>query len=117
MKSATIISVPVTDQQRAKEFYLKMGLTLITEAPMGKDQTWIQLGFPEGSATLTLVNWFDKMPAGSMHGLVISTDDIEKDMKELTAKGIDVGKLDNTPWGLFASVKDPDGNSLTLHQL
>jgi predicted enzyme related to lactoylglutathione lyase len=116
MKSATIISVPVTDQQRAKEFYLKLGLTLIVEAPMGKDQVWVQLGFPGGGATLTLVNWFEKMQAGSMHGLVISTDNIEKDIEELKAKGIEVRAIDNTPWGKFASIKDPDGNSLSLHQ-
>jgi predicted enzyme related to lactoylglutathione lyase len=116
MKSIAIVSVPVKDQQKSKEFYLKLGLNMITEAPMGENQSWIQLGFKDGGPSITLVNWFEKMPAGSMQALVISTDDIEKDINELNAKGISVGKIDNTPWGKFATIKDPDGNTLSLHQ-
>lgn len=33
MRSIELISIPVTDQQVAKEFYLKMGFKLIVEAP------------------------------------------------------------------------------------
>ncbi|MDF3076861.1 MAG: glyoxalase [Sphingobacteriaceae bacterium] len=115
MKSVEIISVPVTDQQRSKEFYLKLGLQLLAEADFGT-QKWIQLGLPDGGASLTLVDWFDKMPAGSMQALVIATDDIDKDVAELTEKGIQVGAIDTTPWGRFATIKDPDGNTLSLHQ-
>jgi catechol 2,3-dioxygenase-like lactoylglutathione lyase family enzyme len=116
MKTVELISVPVTDQQKSKEFYLKLGLILIAEAPFGKDQSWIQLGFKEGGPSLTLVTWFEKMPAGSMQALVISTDDIEKEIKELNAKGIATGTIDTTPWGKFSTIKDPDGNTLSLHQ-
>ena len=41
---------------------------------------------------------------------------IEKEIKELKEKGIEVGKIDDTPWGKFAWLKDLDGNSLCLHQ-
>lgn len=116
MKSVEIISIPVSDQQRSKEFYLKVGLTVLAEATFGNGQSWIQLGFPDGGASVTLVDWFDKMPAGSMQALVISTDDIEKDIKELEQKGIQVGAIDKTPWGRFATIKDPDGNTLSLHE-
>jgi predicted enzyme related to lactoylglutathione lyase len=116
MKTIELVSVPVTDQQKSKEFYLQLGLKLITEAPMGDEQFWIQLGFKDGGPSITLVTWFEKMPAGSMQALVISTDDIEKDIIELNSKGIIVGTIDNTPWGKFATIKDPDGNTLSLHQ-
>lgn len=43
MKTIELISVPVTDQQRAKDFYPTLGLQLIRETPFGKDQQWIQL--------------------------------------------------------------------------
>jgi catechol 2,3-dioxygenase-like lactoylglutathione lyase family enzyme len=117
MKTVEIISVPVKDQQKSKDFYVRLGMKLLREEPFGKDQSWVQLGFKDGGPTLTLVTWFEKMPAGSMQALVISTDDIEKDVKELKAKGIEAGKIDNTPWGKFSTIKDPDGNTLSLHQM
>ena len=116
MRSAEIISVPVTDPQRSKEFYLKMGLSLVIESPMGENQTWIQLKFPDGGADIALVNWFPNMPAGSLQGVVVLTDSIEDDRTRLTAVGITVGKTDDTPWGKFAPIADPDGNTWTLHQ-
>ena len=115
MNAVEIISIPVTDQQRAKEFYLRLGLQVIAESPFDQG-FWIQLGFPAGGATLTLVNWFDKMPAGSMQGLVVSTDNIEADIQELNSKGISIAKIDHTPWGKFATITDPDGNTISLHE-
>jgi len=116
MKSIEIISIPVTDQERSKQFYENLGFTLITEAPFGSGQKWVQLGFPGHDASITLVTWFPGMPPGSIHGFVIKTDSLEQDIEELTAKGIRVGTIDDTPWGKFLSIKDPDGNALSFHQ-
>jgi catechol 2,3-dioxygenase-like lactoylglutathione lyase family enzyme len=116
MKSIEIISIPVTDQQKSKEFYVKLGFQVIAEAPFGGGQQWIQLGFPGQDASITLVTWFPNMPAGCINGFVIKTESVEQEIKELTAKGITVGNVDDTPWGKFLSVKDPDGNALSFHQ-
>jgi predicted enzyme related to lactoylglutathione lyase len=114
MKTIEVISISVTDQQAAKEFYEKIGFQLIVEAPMGDGNTWIQLGLPGQTTSISLVNWFPKMPAGAMDGLVLSTDDIEKEVAEFKAKGIDVKPIDDTPWGRFAGFTDTDGNGLML---
>ncbi|SDG04861.1 VOC family protein [Mucilaginibacter sp. P19] len=114
MKAIEIISIPVTDQQAAKAFYLKIGFEILVEANFEK-QTWIQMAFPGSPVSITLVNWFAEMPAGSVRGLVIKTDDLDKDIADLKAKGLEVGNVDTTPWGRFATVKDPDGNALSLH--
>ena len=116
MKSIEIISIPVTDQERAKAFYQQLGFSLIVEAPFEGDKKWIQLGFPESNVSITLVTWFDNMPAGCINGLVIKTADLAKDIEELSATGINAGPIDQTPWGKFASVIDPDGNRLSLHE-
>lgn len=116
MTSIEIISVPVTDQQAAKEFYINIGFKVITEADMGNGATWIQLGLPGQVTSITLVNWFKQMSPGSMQGLVVKSEDIEKEAADLKAKGIEVKPIDNTPWGRFASFSDPDGNGLTLWQ-
>jgi predicted enzyme related to lactoylglutathione lyase len=116
MKSISIISIPVTDQQAAKEFYLNLGFKLLVEAPY-ETQKWIQLALPgQEAVSITLVTWFPNMPAGSVNGFVITTDSLDKDIAELTEKGVTVGKVDETPWGRFAAVTDPDGNRLSLHQ-
>lgn len=114
MKAIEIISIPVTDQQAAKAFYLKIGFEILVEANFEK-QTWIQMAFPGSPVSITLVNWFPEMPAGSVRGLVIKTDNLDKDIADLKAKGLEVGNVDTTPWGRFATVKDPDGNALSLH--
>ena len=107
MKSVEMIMLPVKDRQKAKEFYLKLGFKVIVEAPAAHGETWIQMGFPNSNATISLAGF---------QGVVCETDDVEGEIKELSAKGIEVGKIDNTPWGKFAWLKDLDGNSLCLHQ-
>lgn len=116
MKYVSLISVPVTDQQKAKEFYLKMGLHLVREMPLDKEKLWIQMGFPEGNINITLVTWFPKMPPGSLQGLVIDCENIAGEIERLKSSGIIAGKIDNTPWGKFAAVTDPDGNTWSLHE-
>lgn len=116
MKKIDVISIPVSDQQRSKEFYQNLGFELMVENDMGQGQTWIQLGLPGSFTSITLVTWFKKMPAGSVQGLVIRTDDLSTDIKELRDKGIQVEGLEETAWGKFATIKDPDGNTLSLHQ-
>ncbi|MDQ6814632.1 MAG: VOC family protein [Bacteroidota bacterium] len=116
MTAIEVISVPVTDQQASKEFYLTIGFQLIVEADMGNGSTWVQLGLPGQTTSITLVHWFKEMPAGSMQGLVLKSTDIEKEVADLKAKGVEVKPIDDTPWGRFASFSDPNGNGLTLHQ-
>jgi predicted enzyme related to lactoylglutathione lyase len=116
MKSIEIISIPVTDQQRAKEFYLALGFEIVVEAPFEGDKQWIQMAFPGNKGiSITLVTWFDNMTPGSVNGFVIKTDDIDKDIADLTAKGYTAHPAEKTPWGLFATVIDPDGNRISLH--
>jgi predicted enzyme related to lactoylglutathione lyase len=107
MKTVEIIMIPVSDQQKAKQFYLKLGFQVIVEAPMEHGQTWMQLGLPNQTTSIAL---------GSVQGIIFETDDIEKKIEELKAKSIDVQKINDTPWGRFAWLKDLDGNSLCLHQ-
>jgi predicted enzyme related to lactoylglutathione lyase len=107
MKTIEIITIPVSHQQKAKEFYMKLGFQIIVEAPMGNGETWVQLGLPNQTTSLALMNF---------HGIIFETDDIEKEIGELKTKGIETTKIDNTPWGKFTQLKDPDGNGLTFHQ-
>ena len=110
-----LLSVPVTDQDRARDFYVDtLGLRLIADTPMGPDQRWVQVG-PVGAATsITLVTWFDQMPAGSLSGLVLQTKDIDGDCERLRAAGVELTGPQDAPWGRQAILRDPDGNGLVL---
>jgi catechol 2,3-dioxygenase-like lactoylglutathione lyase family enzyme len=107
MKTVEIIMIPVSDRQKAKEFYLSLGFQVLVEAPAAHGETWIQMGLPGSDTTISLA---------SFHGIICETDNMEGKIKELNKKGIEVGKIDGTPWGRFAWLKDLDGNSLCLHQ-
>jgi catechol 2,3-dioxygenase-like lactoylglutathione lyase family enzyme len=116
MKCIDVISIPVSDQQLAKAFYLKLGFVLLNESPMGNGSKWIQLGLQGCPTTITLVTWFKKMQPGSMQGFVLKTDDLETDLRNLERNGIKHSPVEETPWGKFASIKDPDGNGISLQQ-
>ena len=107
MRALEIIMVPVKDQQKAKAFYLKLGLRVLVEAPAAHGETWIQMGLADGNISISLANF---------QGIIFETNDIEQEIRELRQKGLETGKIDDTPWGRFAWLKDPDGNSLCLHQ-
>ena len=107
MKNIEIIMIPVSDQQQAKAFYLKLGFEVIIEAPAAHGQTWLQMGIPNENTSISLTNF---------HGIICETDNIEEEMNELKTKGIEMERVDKTPWGTFAWMKDADGNGICLHQ-
>jgi catechol 2,3-dioxygenase-like lactoylglutathione lyase family enzyme len=107
MKAVEIIMIPVTDQQKAKAFYLNLGFQVVAEAPMGNGETWLQLGLPNGETTISLAKF---------QGVILETDNIVKETERLAASGVQVGTIDDTPWGKFMWLKDEDGNGLCLHQ-
>ena len=108
MKSVEIIMIPVKDRQKSKEFYLKLGFQVIVEAPDAHGETWIQMGLPGSSTTISLAGF---------QGVIYETDNIDNEIAALQSEGIEVGKIDKTPWGKFAWLKDLDGNSLCLHEM
>lgn len=112
-----IVSIPVSDQQAAKAFYQDvLGFEVLRDTPMGPDQRWIQLA-PRGAETsITLVTWFDAMPPGSVHGMVLQTADIEAAHARLASQGLELPAIKEAPWGRYVTFTDPDGNGWILQQ-
>jgi len=115
IKQVQVVSVPVADQDRARDFYRdKLGFEVIADTAMG-DQRWVQVAPPGGGASLTLTTWFPTMPAGSLKGLVLETDDLDADVKRLAERGVAIdGGIQEAPWGRFVTFDDPDGNGLIV---
>ncbi|OLB82507.1 MAG: hypothetical protein AUI14_00510 [Actinobacteria bacterium 13_2_20CM_2_71_6] len=110
-----VLSVPVTDQDRARDFYVDiLGFDLVADNPMGPDQRWVQVAPHDGTTGLTLVTWFPTMPPGSLKGLVLQTPDVDGETERLRRAGIKIDGPQDAPWGRFSTFDDPDGNGLVL---
>lgn len=110
-------SIPVTDQERALEFYTeKLGFTLETDAPFGDGKRWIELSAPEGNTRIvlfTLEGQEDRI--GTYSNIVFATKNVQKAYDELHKKGVEFTSLPTVEsWGVYAQFKDPDGNLFIL---
>jgi catechol 2,3-dioxygenase-like lactoylglutathione lyase family enzyme len=104
------VGVPVTDQNRALEFYVgKLGFEKRRDLPFGAGR-WIEVAPPGSLTTIALV------PAGVPTGIRLATEDATADHTTLRADGVDVDpevmRIPDAP-AMF-SLRDPDGNSLIL---
>jgi catechol 2,3-dioxygenase-like lactoylglutathione lyase family enzyme len=117
--SLEVVSVPVSDQERAKQFYAgTLGFTVETDSNFGESMRWVMLRPPGGGTCITLVTWFDSMPAGSLNGTVLGCDDLDKTLADLTARGLVFAEAEvqEAPWGRWKTFTDPDGNGWVLQQ-
>ena len=118
IESVLIVSVPVSDQEKARDFYVDtLGLELRADEGWGAGMRWVEVA-PKGTATsLTLVTWFESMPPGSLQGFVVATDDIHSTHEELAGRGVAFDfPPTEMPGGTQAVFRDPDGNGLVLSQ-
>ncbi len=116
-ESIAIVSLPVTDPDAAKAFYVDMlGFEVVRDNPMGPAQRWIELTPSGGGAHITLVTWFEQLSAGGQQGLVLRVDDVDARRAELAERGVDVGEVQTQPWGRFATFRDLDGNGWVIQQ-
>ena len=116
MRTIQLFSIPVSDQNRAKAFYVDiLGWELVRDDPMGPDQRWVQVKPRDSQTSVTLVTWFESMTPGSMRGVVIETDDLEADHAALQARGVRIDSaIEEAPWGRWVTFDDPDGNGFVL---
>ena len=111
-----LVTVPVTDVDRAKEFYSdKVGFHVDNDAKIG-NQRFVQLT-PPGSACSIAIgeNMTDKQPGSAV--LLLVVDDIDAAYKELKGRGVDISEPKQMPWkAIHSDFKDPDGNQWTLQK-
>jgi len=117
----TLVTVPVTDQDRATAFYVDtLGFTVKFDSVMdteeagaaGPGRRWVMLTPPAGGTDITLVTWFrDTSPPGWAK-LSIACDDVDATYAALTARGVRPNNdVQDAPWGRWFGIDDPDGNN------
>ena len=117
IKAIKFVSVPVTDQDRALEFYTKtLGFRVITDSPFDGTQRWIELSIPRAGTKVVLftAQGQEKMIGGFMN-ITFMADDVEATAKELKERGVEfVRDPEKADWGTSAIFKDVDGNVFVL---
>jgi predicted enzyme related to lactoylglutathione lyase len=117
IKGIKFASIPVTDQDRALEFYTtKLGFRVMTDAPFDGTQRWIELAIPRAETGVVLFTPEEhKKLIGGFMNFTFFTDDVETTAQELKARGVEfVQEPQKADWGTSAIFKDPDGNKFLL---
>ena len=113
-----LIQVPVSDVDRAKAFYTeKAGFNADVDIEVSDEIRFVQLTPPGSAASIAIGRGLSKMKPGSVEGLQVVVDDVEAARQELSENGVDVGEVQEFPWGRFVYFSDPDGNGWAVQQL
>lgn len=111
------IGVPVSDQDRALEFYLdRLGFEQRRDVPVPQfGGRWIEVSPTGASVTIALVPAREDAPAGVQTGIRLKTVDAAAVHAELESRGVEVGELLRWPGvpPMFV-LHDQDGNSLEI---
>ena len=112
------VIVPVTDQDRALEFYVEtLGFEKRTDSPFGEGERWIEVAPPGAATTIAIVPPREGQSAGIETRVGFTTDDVDADHTDLRARGVDADEAvmrmgDPVPPMFF--FRDPDGNSFLI---
>ena len=128
-----VITIPVSDIDRAKEFYEGLGWRLDADFRNGGERA-VQFTPPGSQCSIH----FGKNAApGSAQGLFLVVSDVQAARDELVGRGVEASEVfhytgfnrvdpdarlsgpspDRPSYGSFASFSDPDGNTWLLQQI
>jgi catechol 2,3-dioxygenase-like lactoylglutathione lyase family enzyme len=118
--------IPVSDVDRSKEFYTRLGWRLDDDIVMGNDFRKVQFTPPGSGCSISFGKGVTSAVPGSLRGGLIVSD-IEAAHKELVAKGIHASEVfhgspfssagrisgpdpERQSYRSYVSFEDPDGN-------
>ncbi|MGB8538209.1 MAG: VOC family protein [Acidobacteriaceae bacterium] len=139
-----IVIIPVSDVDRAKEFYARLGWRLDADYDNGKDYRVIQLTPPGSACSVIFGKNVSGAAPGSAQGLYLIVDDIEAARKNLLRRDVEVSEVfhgaadaysgpdepylfgrirvngpdpEHRSYRSFASFRDPDGNGWFFQEI
>jgi len=114
-----LIFVPVTDVDRAKEFYVeKLGFNADHDQRVNENLRFVQLTPPGSACSIAIGEGLGMtMEPGTQDSIQVVIPDADAVLADLRAKGVEAEGVDELAWGRFVTLKDPDGNRWTLQQL
>lgn len=109
-----LVAVPVSDVDRAKEFYVRAGFNPDHDHAVGDGLRFVQLTPPGSACSIAIGEGLTEMTPGSVKGLQVVVEDIEAALAE---RGVVVSDVQDFPWGRFVFFSDPDGNAWSVQQI
>jgi catechol 2,3-dioxygenase-like lactoylglutathione lyase family enzyme len=102
-----IVVIPVSDIDRAKEFYAKLGWRLDADYDSGKDFRVIQFTPPGSSCSIIFGKNVTAAAPGSSQGLYLIVSDIQAARKELLDRGVEISEVFHDSAGQYAGPDEP----------
>ena len=126
-----LVLIPVTDVDRAKDFYVeKAGFTLDVDHQASDEFRVVQMTPPGSACSITIGTGITDATPGSVRGTHLVVTDIEAARAELVERGVDVSEArhmtadgwkpgadpEHRDYNSFADFSDPDGNTWILQE-
>jgi predicted enzyme related to lactoylglutathione lyase len=123
-----VLQVPVSDIDRAKDFYLSLGWRFDIDLAVG-DQRTVQITPPHSQCSIQFGRGRTNAAPGSAQGMILVVGDIDAARDDLISRGVDMSEVqEQRPPGIDApegersyfaraSFSDPDGNSWVLQEV
>jgi catechol 2,3-dioxygenase-like lactoylglutathione lyase family enzyme len=126
-----VVTVPVSDVDRAKRFYQSLGWRLDIDLVVSDDIRLLQMTPPHSQCSIHFGKGlypFTAMEPGSLDRLYLAVKDIDAAREDLVSRGIDVSEVEEQPkppgfdlpgrsYFAYASFSDPDGNGWLLQEV
>lgn len=112
-----LIAVPVTDIDRSKAFYEKIGFNADHDFTVSEEIRFVQLTPPGSACSIAIGKGITEAEPGSVEGIQIVVEDADAARRQLLDAGVEAGEVQEFPWGRFVFFGDPDGNRWAIQQL
>ena len=113
-----LIAIPVSDVDRAKAFYVdRCGFNADHDHVVSEEMRFVQLTPPGSACSIALGEGLTDAAPGSVRGMQLVVSDIEQAHAELAGRGVEVGAIQDFPWGRFVFFSDPDGNAWSVQEI
>lgn len=113
-----LIFVPVTDVDRAKEFYERIGFHADHDQVPYDGLRFVQMTPPGSACSIAFGDGLGiDLEPGRQNTIQVVVPDADAALAQLQLAGVDARGVDDQAWGRFVSFDDPDGNTWTLQQL
>jgi catechol 2,3-dioxygenase-like lactoylglutathione lyase family enzyme len=113
-----LVVIPVGDVDRAKAFYTdKVGFRADHDHTVSDQMRFVQLTPPGSACSIAFGKGLTTAVPGSVQGLQLVVADAAAARAELMSRGLDVGAVQEFPWGKFIFFSDPDGNRWAVQEL
>lgn len=112
-----LVMVPVTDVDRAKEFYVRAGFVADHDRTVSEDVRFVQLTPPGSACSIAIGRGLTQLEPGSLDNMQMVVADADATKADLVERGIEVQGVEDLEWGRFVYFADPDGNGWALQEL